>query len=73
MRLWRSVQPSTQPDRDSFEEEEVKSITLKPVMGDKWGACLQTLQGHRGPVYSVTFSHNSTRLASASDNTTFKI
>jgi WD40 repeat protein len=35
--------------------------------------CLQTLEGHSNRVYSVAFSHNSTRLASASFDSTFKI
>jgi WD40 repeat protein len=42
-------------------------------MGDKWSACLQTLEGHSGPVSSVAFSHDSTRLASASYDSTVKI
>jgi WD40 repeat protein len=35
--------------------------------------CLQTLEGHNYPVYSVAFSPNSTRLTSASDDSTVKI
>ena len=34
------------------------------------GECLQTLKGHSDSVRSVVFSHDSTRLASASDRTT---
>jgi WD40 repeat protein len=34
---------------------------------------VQTLEGHSGFVYSVAFSHDSTRLASASDDNTVKI
>src|SRR4051794_28806134 len=56
-----------------FKKEEPKWITIKPAMGDKWSACLQTLEGHSGPVSSVAFSHDSTRLASASDDSTVKI
>ncbi|KAF2175869.1 WD40 repeat-like protein, partial [Zopfia rhizophila CBS 207.26] len=37
------------------------------------GECLQTLEGHRGTVNSVAFSHDSARLASASDDKTVKI
>ncbi|KAF2190904.1 HET-domain-containing protein, partial [Zopfia rhizophila CBS 207.26] len=59
--------------RGLFKEEEPKWITIKPAMGDKWSACLQTLEGHRGLVLSVAFSHDSTRLASASDDKTVKI
>ncbi|KAF2183979.1 NACHT-domain-containing protein, partial [Zopfia rhizophila CBS 207.26] len=56
--------------RGLFKEEEPKSITIKPEMRDKWGACLQTIEGHSDWVNSVAFSHDSARLASASaDNT----
>jgi WD40 repeat protein len=37
------------------------------------GTCLQTLEGHSSAVRSVVFSHDSTRLASASDDSTAKI
>jgi WD40 repeat protein len=37
------------------------------------GACLQTLEGHSGGVTSVAFSHDSTRLASASYDNTVKM
>jgi WD40 repeat protein len=59
--------------RDLFKEEEPKWITIKPAMGDKWSACLQTLEGHSGSVTSVAFSHDSARLASASLDNTVKI
>jgi WD40 repeat protein len=59
--------------RDLFKEEEPKWITIKPAMEDKWSACLQTLEGHSRAVSSVAFSHDSARLASASDDTTVKV
>src|SRR2546421_3371101 len=59
--------------RGLFKEEEPKWITIKPAMGDKWSACLQTLEGHSDSVCSVAFSHDSTRLASASGDKTVKI
>ncbi|KAH0551763.1 hypothetical protein GP486_007019, partial [Trichoglossum hirsutum] len=59
--------------RSLFEEEELKWITIKPAMGDKWSACLQTLENHSGPVCSVAFSHDSARLASGSYDGTVKI
>jgi WD40 repeat protein len=37
------------------------------------GECLQTLEGHSDWVSSVAFSHDSARLASASDDNTVKI
>jgi WD40 repeat protein len=59
--------------RSLFKDEEPKWITIKPAMGDKWSACLQTLEGHSGSVNSVAFSHDSARLASASRDSTVKI
>jgi WD40 repeat protein len=56
-----------------FKEEESKLITIKPAIRDEWSGCLQTLEGHSGRVWSVAFSHDSARLASASDDSTVKI
>jgi hypothetical protein len=56
-----------------FNEEAPECITIKPAMRDKWGACLQTLEGHSSEVFSVAFSHDSARLASASYDRTVKI
>ena len=59
--------------RRLFREEEPKWITIKPAIGDEWGACLQTLEGHSYWVKSVAFSPDSARLASASSDKTAKI
>jgi WD40 repeat protein len=59
--------------RRLFQHEEPQWINIKPAMGDNWSACLQTLEGHSDSVSSVAFSHDSTRLASASDDRTVKI
>ena len=59
--------------RGLFKEEEPKWITIKPAIRDEWSACLQTLEGHSDWVWSVAFSHDSTRLASASDDRTVNI
>ncbi|KAF1958418.1 WD40 repeat-like protein [Byssothecium circinans] len=59
--------------RGLFKKEEPTWITTKPGMEDKWSACLQTLEGHSDEVSSVAFSHDSTRLASASHDRTVKI
>ena len=37
------------------------------------GACLHTLEGHSSVVYSVAFSHDSSKLASASFDNTVKV
>ncbi|KAH8592591.1 WD40-repeat-containing domain protein [Bisporella sp. PMI_857] len=65
--------PAYSLTRALFEEEEPKWITIKPAMGDKWSACLQTLEGHSSWVKSVAYSHDSTRLASASSDNTSRI
>ena len=59
--------------RGLFKEEEPKWITIKPATEDNWSACLQTLEGHSDSVSSVAFSHDSARLASASEDHTVKI
>jgi WD40 repeat protein len=58
---------------NQFENEEPKWIIRKPTMADNWSACLQTLEGHNSLVYSVDWSHDATRLASASYDKTVKI
>jgi WD40 repeat protein len=65
--------PAYSLTRVLFKEEEPKWVMIKPGIGDEWSACLQTLAGHRRWVNSVAFSHDSTRLASASDDSTIKI
>jgi WD40 repeat protein len=59
--------------RQLFQHEEPEGISIRPAISDGWSACLQTLEGHSGPVSSVAFSHDSTRLASASGDSTVKI
>ncbi|KAF2030406.1 NACHT-domain-containing protein [Setomelanomma holmii] len=56
--------------RQLFQHEEPEKIGVRPKLSDGWSACLQTLEGHSGYVSSVTFSHDSTQLASASTPTT---
>ncbi|KAH7038980.1 hypothetical protein B0J12DRAFT_731324 [Macrophomina phaseolina] len=59
--------------RRLFKGEEPKWATIKPGVRDAWSACLQTLEGHSSSVRSVAFSHDSTRLASASWDKTIKV
>ncbi|KAF2258299.1 WD40 repeat-like protein [Lojkania enalia] len=56
-----------------FKEEGLKGITTVPPIRDSWSACIQTLEGHSDNVTSVAFSHDSTRVASASYDETIKI
>jgi WD40 repeat protein len=65
--------PSRSLIRGLFRHEEPKWINIIATTGDKWGACLQTLEGHSDYVHSVVFSYNSTRLASASGDCTVRI
>src|SRR5687768_16914678 len=59
--------------RQLFQHEEPKIISVRPALSDGWSACLQTLEGHSDCVTSMAFSHDSTRLASASGDRTVKI
>ncbi|KAL6151995.1 hypothetical protein ACJQWK_04379 [Exserohilum turcicum] len=59
--------------RQLFQHEEPEAISIRPTLSEGWSACLQTLEGHSSYVNSVAFSHDSTRLASASDDSTVKI
>jgi WD40 repeat protein len=59
--------------RQLFRHEEPEAISIRPALSDGWSACLQTLEGHSDWVSSVAFSHDSTRLASASHDSTVRI
>jgi WD40 repeat protein len=59
--------------RQLFQHEVPEEISVRPTLSDGWSACLQTLEGHSSYVTSVAFSHDSTRLASASGDSTVKI
>jgi WD40 repeat protein len=59
--------------RRFFQHEEPKGVYILPTMSDDWSACLQTFEGHSSTVNSVVFSHDSTRLASASWDRTVKV
>ena len=65
--------PAGSVTRRLFQHEEPNGITIKPAMSDGWSACLQTLESHSSWVSSVAFSHDSTKLASASDDKTVKV
>ncbi|KAF3361347.1 hypothetical protein VdG1_00956 [Verticillium dahliae VDG1] len=59
--------------RYTFESEIPSWISLGPKAETDWNSCLQALEGHSGPVRSVAFSHDSTLVASASDDRTVRI
>ncbi|KAL5371773.1 hypothetical protein DPSP01_014016 [Paraphaeosphaeria sporulosa] len=65
--------PTSSLIRQLFQHEEPEGITIVPAMSSSWSACLQTLEGHSNIVRSVSFSHDSTRLVSASHDSTVKM
>ena len=65
--------PTESVTRRLFQHEEPRGITIKPAMSAGWSACLQTLEGHSEGVTSVAFSHDSSKLASASLDKTVKV
>jgi WD40 repeat protein len=65
--------PTGSTIRNLFKREEPEWMTFKPAMDEEWSRCLQTLEGHSGPVKLVAFSHDSARLALASSDSTVKI
>ncbi len=65
--------PSHCLTRRRFQREEPKWLIIKPTMGENWSACLQTFEGHRSSVWSVAWSPDGTRVATASSDKTIKI
>ncbi|KAF3049131.1 hypothetical protein E8E11_010024 [Didymella keratinophila] len=59
--------------RRLFQHEESEQIIIKPAMCVSWSACLQTLERHGDNVNCVTFSHDSTKLVSASADYTLML
>ncbi|USP75766.1 uncharacterized protein yc1106_03040 [Curvularia clavata] len=59
--------------RKLFQHEEPSGVAIKPAISNGWSACLQTLEGYSRGVWSVAFSHDSTQLASASEDRTVRI
>ncbi|CBF82958.1 WD40 repeat domain-containing protein [Aspergillus nidulans FGSC A4] len=59
--------------RKLFGKEEPNWIETKPDVANHWSPCLQALEGHEAAVLSVSYSHDSRLLASASDDRTVKI
>lgn len=65
--------PVNSRTRIQYEDQQPSWILQKPDMEYQWSPCLQTLEEHRESVYSVSFSHDSKLLASASHDSTVKI
>ncbi|KAL7933671.1 Pfs, NACHT and WD domain protein [Trichoderma chlorosporum] len=56
-----------------FMKRLPKWIYISPKVDSNWDQCIQTLEGHGFPVTSVTFSHDSSLVASASDDHTIRL
>jgi WD40 repeat protein len=61
--------PSKSLVRRQFVKQFFQWVKSLPQVNNDWSTCLQTLEGHGYSVNSVAFSHDSARLASASDRT----
>ncbi|TFB03806.1 hypothetical protein CCMA1212_004252 [Trichoderma ghanense] len=48
-------------------------VLLKPKVERRWNHCMQIFEGHTGPVLCVAFSHDSSRVASASEDHTVRV
>ncbi|OQD78613.1 hypothetical protein PENDEC_c001G00665 [Penicillium decumbens] len=64
--------PRTSMIRTEFKTDLPSWICQFPQVNEKWGAELQTLEGHSGPVLSVAFSPDG-RLASGSNDHTVRL
>ncbi|KAF4332757.1 heterokaryon incompatibility protein het-E-1, partial [Fusarium beomiforme] len=60
--------PSKSVVRKTFEKAIPRWISNLPRVQESWDACLLTLEGHGDFVNSVVFSHDSKKVASASDD-----
>ncbi|PCD20317.1 hypothetical protein AU210_016184 [Fusarium oxysporum f. sp. radicis-cucumerinum] len=65
--------PSKSVMRKTFEHAFPKWISNLPKVQESWDACLLILEGHGDFVNSVVFSHDSKKVASASDDKTIRI
>ncbi|RFU81388.1 vegetative incompatibility het-e-1 [Trichoderma arundinaceum] len=59
--------------RNHFESAIPDWIQLRPRMRKNWDQCVQILEGHGASVGSVAFSHDSSLVASASDDMTVRL
>ncbi|KAH7187735.1 WD40-repeat-containing domain protein [Fusarium oxysporum] len=65
--------PNRSITRRIFEHRIPEWLTVGPQVREDWDACLLTLEGHSNRIRSAVFSHDSTMVASASDDMTVRI
>ena len=65
--------PTQSVFRRSFGSQSSAGIDIKTQLPSEWSACIQTLEGHSGEVWSVVFSPNRSRVASGSDDKTVRV
>ncbi|KAK5992078.1 Vegetative incompatibility protein HET-E-1 [Cladobotryum mycophilum] len=65
--------PTESTVRTNFKDYMPSWLSLPPLVDQKWESCLQVFEGHHKEVYSAAFSHDSTLVASASQDKTIRI
>ena len=65
--------PTSSLTRKIFQGEGPDWIVRKPQVEGNWDACLMTLEGHSGWVFSVAFSPDGRQIASGSVDDTIKV
>ncbi|KAJ5962595.1 hypothetical protein N7501_007536 [Penicillium viridicatum] len=65
--------PTLSSTRRCYQRERPDWVLSQPLVDKHWSPCLQTLEGHSGPVYSIAWSQDGGQLASASEDNTVRI
>ena len=65
--------PQRSITRQLFSEHLPGWISQLPAVEQEWNVCLQTLEGHSGPVTAVAFSPDGQTVASGSGDKTVKL
>ncbi|KAF2469396.1 uncharacterized protein BDR25DRAFT_334966 [Lindgomyces ingoldianus] len=70
---WITIKPAMEKWSSCLQTLEGHSAWVNSIWDTSSGECLQTLEGHSAWVSSVSFSHDSARLVSGSEDKTVKI
>ncbi|EPS29057.1 hypothetical protein PDE_04004 [Penicillium oxalicum 114-2] len=65
--------PTQSITRTIYQIEKPGWILNSPVVDETWSSCLQTLEGHGDSIWSIAWSPDGSRLASASGDKTVRI